>query len=56
MALGKKEYGNQQFLQFLGYDTNETGFCYGSGIPMDMAVDALGDAMFAYEMNGKQLP
>lgn len=56
MALGKREVNEQQHLQFLGYDTDETGFCYGSGIPLDQAVDALGDVIFAFEMNDKPLP
>lgn len=56
LALGEKDLGQQTDLQFLGYDTDETGFCYGSGIPMDKAVDALGDAIFAYEMNDEPLP
>ena len=56
MALGEKDLGDQLHLQFLGYDTDETGFCYGSGIPMEKAVDGLGDAIFAYEMNGEPLP
>jgi sulfite oxidase len=56
LALGEKEYGQQTNLQFLGYDTDETGCCYGSGIPMDKAVDALGDAIFAFEMNDEPLP
>mmetsp|Transcript_7532 Transcript_7532/g.10961 ORF Transcript_7532/g.10961 Transcript_7532/m.10961 type:complete len:506 (-) Transcript_7532:150-1667(-) len=56
MALGEIETPEKQHLQFLGYDTDETGFCYGSSMPIEKAVDALGDAIFAYEMNGEPLP
>lgn len=36
-------------LQFEGYDIDETGLCYGGSIPIDKAVDPLGDAIFAFE-------
>ena len=37
-------------------DTDETGFHYGASLPIDKAVDVLGDAIFAYEINGEELP
>lgn len=30
--------------------------CYGSSIPVDMAVDPNGDVLLAFEMNGKPIP
>jgi len=56
MALGEKTPKNIKHLQFEGYDTDETGLCYGGSIPIDKAVDGLGDAIFAFEMNGEPLP
>ena len=55
-TLGEVNPRKQKHLQFEGYDIDETGFCYGGSIPMDKAVDGLGDCIFAYEMNGKPLP
>ena len=57
MALGESTPEDYiKHVQFEGYDTDETGLCYGGSIPIDKAVDGLGDAIFAYEMNGKPLP
>lgn len=51
MALGEKTPDDIKHVQFQGYDTDETGLCYGGSIPIDKAVDGLGDALFAFEMN-----
>jgi DMSO/TMAO reductase YedYZ molybdopterin-dependent catalytic subunit len=51
MALGETNPTNIKHVQFEGYDIDETGFSYGGSIPIDKAVDGLGDAIFAYEMN-----
>jgi len=56
MSLGKLEDPKIKHLQFESYDTDETGFCYGNSIPIESAVDALGEAMFAFEMNDEPLP
>ena len=56
MALGESKPENIKHLQFEGYDTDETGLSYGGSIPIDKAVDGLGDAIFAFEMNDKPLP
>jgi sulfite oxidase len=55
MALGKVENPHIKHVQFEGYDTDETGLCYGGSIPIDKAVDGLGDCIFAFEMNGQEL-
>jgi len=34
-----------QHVQFEGYDEDETGLTYGGSIPIDKAVDALGDCL-----------
>lgn len=56
IALGKANLEGQHYVHFEGYDTDETGFTYGCHIPIEKAVDGLGDAIFAYEMNGEPLP
>jgi len=56
IALGKVESGNIKHIKFEGYDTDETGFCYGGSAPIDKAIDPLGEAIFAYEMNDEPLP
>lgn len=56
MALGENTPKDIKHVQFEGYDTDETGLCYGGSIPIDKAVDGLGDAIFAYEMNDQPLP
>uniref|UniRef100_A0A7S2YTY0 sulfite oxidase n=1 Tax=Entomoneis paludosa TaxID=265537 RepID=A0A7S2YTY0_9STRA len=56
MALGKVKNDKIKHVQFEGYDMDETGLCYGGSIPVEKAVDGLGDAIFAYEMNGETLP
>lgn len=57
-ALGTKNPADENIhhVQFEGYDIDESGLCYGGSIPIDKAVDGLGDAIFAYEMNGQPLP
>jgi sulfite oxidase len=45
MALGKVQNSKIKHVQFEGYDTDETGLCYGGSIPIDKAVDGLGDAI-----------
>ena len=49
LTLHVRFFHNLPFIQ----DTDETGFCYGSSVPMDQLVDPLGDCIFAYEMNGE---
>ena len=56
MALGRVRVPGAEHVQFEGYDQDETGMTYGGSIPMDKAVDALGDCLIAYEMNGEELP
>lgn len=56
MAMGELNPKDIQHVQFEGYDTDETGSCYGGSIPIDKAVDPLGDAILAFEMNGDPLP
>jgi sulfite oxidase len=56
LANGEWNPKDIQHVQFEGYDTDETGLCYGGSIPIDKAVDPLGDAMFAFEMNDEALP
>ena len=56
LANGEWNPKDIQHVQFEGYDTDETGLCYGGSIPIDKAVDPLGDAMFAFEMNDDALP
>lgn len=55
MALGKVEHPQVRHVHFEGYDTDETGLSYGGSIPIDKAVDGLGDCMLAFEMNGQEL-
>ena len=43
MALGESRPENIKHLQFEGYDTDETGLAYGGSIPIDKAVDGLGE-------------
>jgi sulfite oxidase len=56
LANGEWNPKDIQHVQFEGYDTDETGMCYGGSIPIDKAVDPLGDALIAFEMNGDPLP
>jgi sulfite oxidase len=42
MALGNVDNLEIKHVQFEGYDTDETGLCYGGSIPIDKAVDGLG--------------
>eukprot|EP00339_Tiarina_fusa_P021654 CAMPEP_0116996322 /NCGR_PEP_ID=MMETSP0472-20121206/168_1 /TAXON_ID=693140 ORGANISM="Tiarina fusus, Strain LIS" /NCGR_SAMPLE_ID=MMETSP0472 /ASSEMBLY_ACC=CAM_ASM_000603 /LENGTH=650 /DNA_ID=CAMNT_0004694907 /DNA_START=127 /DNA_END=2076 /DNA_ORIENTATION=+ len=56
MAMGTTNPPNIKHVQFEGYDIDETGLCYGGSIPIDKAVDPLGDCLFAFEMNGDPLP
>lgn len=56
MALGESENDLWKHVQFEGYDTDETGLCYGGSVPIDKVIDPFGDAIFAYEMNDKPLP
>lgn len=56
MSLGTKQPDNIKHLQFEGYNTDETGLCYGGSIPIEKAIDPLGEAIFAFEMNGEPLP
>lgn len=56
VAFGDVNDDRWKHVQFEGYDTDETGLCYGGSIPIDKAVDPLGDCLIAFEMNGKPLP
>lgn len=56
MAFGTVNPKNIKHIQFEAYDIDETGMCYGGSIPIDKAVDPLGDCLVAYEMNGEKLP
>ncbi|KAL3935340.1 MAG: hypothetical protein SGBAC_009125 [Bacillariaceae sp.] len=56
MAMGDVNPKDIHHVQFEGYDIDETGQCYGGSIPIDKAVDPLGDAILAFEMNGDPLP
>eukprot|EP00479_Gromia_sphaerica_P011448 TRINITY_DN564_c0_g1_i4.p1 TRINITY_DN564_c0_g1~~TRINITY_DN564_c0_g1_i4.p1 ORF type:complete len:304 (+),score=84.29 TRINITY_DN564_c0_g1_i4:875-1786(+) len=56
IALGKHEPADVKHVQFEGYDADETGLTYGVSIPIDKAVDPLGDCILAYEMNDKPVP
>lgn len=56
LALGKTDNDLWKHVQFVGYDTDETGLSYGGSIPIDKVIDPFGDAILAYEMNNKPLP
>jgi sulfite oxidase len=57
MALGEpSKHDHIKHLQFEGYDIDETGFTFGGSMPIDKVVDAFGDVILAYEMNGEPLP
>jgi sulfite oxidase len=56
MALGELEIPGLEHIQFEAYDHDETGVHFGGSAPIDKVVDGLGDAIFAYEMNGEELP
>lgn len=47
---------NVKHVQFEGMDVDMSGQRYGSSIPVAKAVDASGDVLLAYEMNGQPLP
>jgi len=51
-----KHYKNVQYVSFIGHDTDETGINYASCIPINKAIDPLGDVILAYEMNDEPLP
>jgi DMSO/TMAO reductase YedYZ molybdopterin-dependent catalytic subunit len=56
MALGELEIPGLNYVQFEAYDHDETGVHFGGSVPIEKAVDGLGDAILAYEMNGVPLP
>ena len=56
MALGKFETPEARIVNFVAYDTDETGNPYAGIIPVEKAVDPFGDALLAFEMNGETLP
>jgi sulfite oxidase len=56
IALGELEIPGLSHVQFEAYDQDETGVHYGGSVPIEKAVDGLGDAIFAFEMNDEPLP
>lgn len=49
--------GEIQHIHFEGLDKNPlTGECYGASIPVEKAMDPLGDCLLAFSMNGSELP
>lgn len=49
--------GKIQHIHFEGLDKNPmTGECYGASIPVEKAMDPLGDCLLAFAMNDSQLP
>ena len=56
MALGELEIPGLSHIQFEAYDHDETGVHFGGSAPIEKVLDGLGDAIFAYEMNGVELP
>lgn len=53
---GLKE-GDFEHIHFEGLDKNPlTGECYGASIPIEKAMDPLGDCLLAFTMNGVELP
>lgn len=55
---GLKEVdGKIQHVHFEGLDKNPlTGECYGASIPVEKALDPLGDCLLVHSMNGVELP
>lgn len=54
---GEVEGNDIQHIQFEALDKNPlTGECYGASIPIEKALDPLGDCLLAYNMNGTELP
>lgn len=54
---GEVEGNNVQHIHFEGLDKNPlTGQCYGASIPIEKALDPLGDCLLVHSMNGKDLP
>jgi sulfite oxidase len=43
-------------VQFEGMDSDQSGDCYGSSVPLSYILDDNFEAVLAYEMNGKTLP
>ena len=58
MYLGKIDPHDMgiKHVQFEAYDATETGMTYGASVPIDKVVDAKGDCLVAYEMNGVPIP
>ena len=56
LALGELEIPGLNYIQFEAYDHDETDVHFGGSAPIQKVVDGLGDAIFAYEMNGEPLP
>lgn len=48
--------GKIQHIHFEGLDTNPLTGCYGASIPIEKAMDPLGDCLLAFTMNGSELP
>lgn len=40
-------------VQFEGLDSDTSGTCYGSSIPIDKAMGSHGDVLLAFSMNGR---
>lgn len=47
---------NVKHVQFEGLDKDISGSCYGASIPVQTAMNAGGDVLLAYKMNGDDLP
>jgi sulfite oxidase len=56
-GLSAEQSGAVAHVQFEGADCDpNTGTRYGASIPLSKAMDARGDVLLAFEMNGKPLP
>lgn len=54
---GLKEDDKIQHIHLEGLDKNPlTGECYGASIPVEKAMDPMGDCLLAFSMNGVDLP
>ena len=54
---GDVENNEIQHIHFEGLDKNPlTGQCYGASIPIEKALDPVGDCLLVHSMNGEELP
>uniref|UniRef100_A0A7S4L5J1 Cytochrome b5 heme-binding domain-containing protein n=1 Tax=Paramoeba aestuarina TaxID=180227 RepID=A0A7S4L5J1_9EUKA len=56
ISAGRTLLKNAKIVNFIAEDADETGVNYAGVIPIEKALDPLGDAILAYEMNGVTLP